>query len=100
MPIDSLKPAFMAALEATHVLVEAPTGSGKSSRPPIWCAEQDRELHPENLEVEVSYEPRKRRITLQRRRGTRRSPPLSRELPAWPGWSVRYRHGSRLVDIR
>lgn len=39
LPIDSLKADFRSALEAGHVVVEAPTGSGKSTRLPLWCAE-------------------------------------------------------------
>ena len=44
LPIDSLRPEFMAALEVGHVVVEAPTASGKSTRLPVWCAERGRVL--------------------------------------------------------
>ncbi|MFP4696428.1 DEAD/DEAH box helicase family protein, partial [Thiohalospira sp.] len=41
-PIDALRPEFDAA--TGHVVVEAPTGSGKSTRLPLWCAEGGRTL--------------------------------------------------------
>ena len=37
---DRLKPDFLAALSRGSVVVEAPTGSGKSTRLPIWCLER------------------------------------------------------------
>lgn len=40
LPIDSLRPAFTAALAAGNVVVTAATGSGKSTRLPLWAAEQ------------------------------------------------------------
>ncbi|MFB6260703.1 MAG: ATP-dependent RNA helicase, partial [Thiohalorhabdaceae bacterium] len=39
LPIDQLREDFRQALAANHVVVEAPTGSGKSTRLPLWCAE-------------------------------------------------------------
>ncbi len=44
LPIDPLKPRFMAALSRCHLVVEADTGSGKSTRLPLWAAEQGRVL--------------------------------------------------------
>lgn len=58
-----------------------------------------RALRLENLDVVVHYEPRHKRVTVERTGGTRRSPPARRELPAWKGWSIRYRDGSREVPI-
>ncbi|HKL77619.1 MAG TPA: helicase-related protein, partial [Gammaproteobacteria bacterium] len=39
LPIDALRHDFAQALAGGHVVVEAPTGSGKSTRLPLWCAE-------------------------------------------------------------
>ncbi|MCA9534403.1 MAG: ATP-dependent RNA helicase [Myxococcales bacterium] len=36
LPIDSLRPAFAAALGAGPVVISAPTGSGKSTCVPVW----------------------------------------------------------------
>ncbi|MBY6187747.1 ATP-dependent RNA helicase [Marinobacter hydrocarbonoclasticus] len=44
LPIDSLKSVFMAALADSHLVVEADTGSGKSTRLPLWAAERGRVL--------------------------------------------------------
>jgi len=44
LPIDVLKPDFKQALAAGHVVVSAETGSGKSTRLPLWCAESGRVL--------------------------------------------------------
>lgn len=39
LPIDKLRDEFVAALATNHVVVTAPTGSGKSTRLPVWSAE-------------------------------------------------------------
>ncbi|WP_394251334.1 helicase-related protein [Vibrio profundi] len=44
LPIDSLKSEFSQAMQHHHLIVEAETGSGKSTRLPIWAAEQGRVL--------------------------------------------------------
>ncbi len=44
LPIDSLKSDFKAALSQYHLIVEAETGSGKSTRLPLWAAESGRVL--------------------------------------------------------
>ncbi|RTZ16629.1 ATP-dependent RNA helicase [Vibrio aquaticus] len=44
LPIDSLKPQFLRLLETSHLIVEAETGSGKSTRLPLWAAEKGRVL--------------------------------------------------------
>lgn len=45
LPIDSLHDAFLEALEAgPPVVVAAPTGSGKSTRLPLWMAETGRRV--------------------------------------------------------
>ncbi|GAA5193698.1 helicase-related protein [Ferrimonas gelatinilytica] len=40
LPIDSLKAEFLRRLQQRHLVVEADTGSGKSTRLPVWAAEQ------------------------------------------------------------
>ncbi|WP_299018539.1 DEAD/DEAH box helicase [uncultured Photobacterium sp.] len=44
LPIDSLKETFLSHLENQHLVVEAETGSGKSTRLPLWAAEKGRVL--------------------------------------------------------
>ncbi len=44
LPIEAIRGDFGRAFAAGNVLVEAPTGSGKSTRLPIWCGEQGRVL--------------------------------------------------------
>lgn len=160
LPVERIRKAFDAAATNGHVVVEAPTGSGKSTRLPLWCAQHGRVLvveprrlacralahHLAELQgsrlgkdigyavrfdtqfspvsrvvfvtpgvalrwlpdsdlnpfstVSVAYEPERRRITLERCGGKRRTLPMPKELPLWRGWSVRYRDGSRIVTIR
>ncbi|USD42227.1 ATP-dependent RNA helicase [Vibrio sp. SCSIO 43135] len=44
LPIDTLKESFLQRLPQTHLIVEAETGSGKSTRLPMWASEQGRVL--------------------------------------------------------
>ncbi len=44
LPIDSLKQEFLTSLSTHHLVVEAETGSGKSTRLPLWAREQGRVL--------------------------------------------------------
>ncbi|MFA0413836.1 helicase-related protein [Vibrio renipiscarius] len=44
LPIDTLRDTFLAQLAQNHLIVEAETGSGKSTRLPVWAAEQGRVL--------------------------------------------------------
>ncbi len=44
LPIDPLKPTFLHQLRQNHLVVEAETGSGKSTRLPLWAAERGRVL--------------------------------------------------------
>ena len=38
LPIEALRPEVEGLLPSTHLVVSAPTGSGKSTRIPVWCA--------------------------------------------------------------
>jgi ATP-dependent helicase HrpB len=38
LPIDALRPAFLEALARGPVVISSPTGSGKSTEVPRWCA--------------------------------------------------------------
>ncbi len=44
LPIDSLKADFDSHLKHSHLVVEAETGSGKSTRLPLWAAQHGRVL--------------------------------------------------------
>ncbi|MCP1726742.1 HrpA-like RNA helicase [Natronospira proteinivora] len=44
LPIDNLENDFRQALETGHVVVSAATGSGKSTRLPLWCRQAGRVL--------------------------------------------------------
>ncbi len=44
LPIDAIKIPVMQALQQGNIVVEAATGSGKSTHLPLWCAEQGRVL--------------------------------------------------------
>lgn len=44
LPIQPLKETFLQALQQDHVIVEAETGSGKSTCLPLWAAQQGRVL--------------------------------------------------------
>ncbi|USD64134.1 helicase-related protein [Vibrio sp. SCSIO 43136] len=44
LPIDSIHDTFLQTLKQRHLVVEAETGSGKSTRLPLWAASQGRVL--------------------------------------------------------
>lgn len=44
LPIDTLKSKFIDQLSSNHLVVEAETGSGKSTRLPLWAAQSGRVL--------------------------------------------------------
>jgi len=44
LPIDTIQEEFVQALAQGHVIVEATTGSGKSTRLPLWCMTRGRVL--------------------------------------------------------
>lgn len=59
-----------------------------------------RTLRLENLWLAVHYDGRRKRLTLEYRKGVRRTDPMRKELPSWSGWRVFYRKGSREVEVR
>lgn len=44
LPIDAIKSKFIESIAAQHLIVEAETGSGKSTKLPVWAATQGRVL--------------------------------------------------------
>ncbi|MGF1681630.1 DEAD/DEAH box helicase [Photobacterium minamisatsumaniensis] len=44
LPIESIKSEFLSLLSQHHLVVQAETGSGKSTHLPVWAAEQGRVL--------------------------------------------------------
>ena len=56
-------------------------------------------LNLEGMDARVHYEPRRKRITVEKTGGRRTSAPKRAELPAWSGWSIQFRDGSRLVPL-
>jgi len=59
-----------------------------------------RQLQMENMRVALTYDPRRKRITLERQAGSRRTAPRPMDLPAWPGWKVYFKDASRVINIR
>lgn len=53
-----------------------------------------------DLVMDARYEPRRKRVLLEHREGTRKAEPRRWELPNWQGWKVVYKRGSRVVDVR
>jgi ATP-dependent helicase HrpB len=71
---------------------------------PSWERETFEQTYPRqltlaNLHMTVHYEPRKKQVTLEKISGVRKNQPQRKELPRWSGWSIRYRDGSKVVDI-
>ncbi|QLE87644.1 ATP-dependent RNA helicase [Shewanella sp. Scap07] len=56
LPIDVVQTQFMSALQHHHVVVESDTGSGKSTRLPLWCAQF---LSQKNQSKVLVIEPRR-----------------------------------------
>ena len=53
-----------------------------------------------DLELRIHYDVRRKEIIAEKVGGIRRSDPKRWELPAWPGWRVRFQAASRVVDVR
>ncbi|MFP4184520.1 MAG: helicase-related protein [Halorhodospira sp.] len=53
-----------------------------------------------DLELRIHYHVRRREVVAEKVGGIRRTDPKRWELPAWPGWRVRFQRASRVVDVR
>jgi ATP-dependent helicase HrpB len=77
LPIEAAREAFLASAARGHVALTAPTGSGKSTRVPLWC-----------------HESGERVLVVEPRRVACRSLArfVARQLGSRPGREVGYRH--------
>ena len=71
---------------------------------PVTERERFDERYPARLNLgdlilAVHYDTGRRQVTVERIGGRRRKDPARWELPAWKGWKIQYRRGSRVVDI-
>jgi len=71
---------------------------------PDWERAQFDQSYPRtlklaNLHMQIHYNPKKKVVTLEKIAGVRKKQPQRKELPLWSGWSLRYRDGSKVVDI-
>ncbi len=53
-----------------------------------------------DLELRIHYNVRRKEVIAEKVGGIRRTDPKRWELPAWPGWRVRFQAASRVVDVR
>lgn len=72
---------------------------------PDWERKRFDEKYPrtltvDTLKLDVEYDVRRKRVTVEKTGGARKNPPQRWELPAWSGWKVRYRDGSKVVDVK
>lgn len=72
---------------------------------PSWERERfdthyPRRMALEELWLDVCYDVRRKRIELIKTDGRRKQAPQRSELPPWPGWRIRFRDGSRVIDIQ
>ncbi|MEZ9820283.1 hypothetical protein AB4238_06625 [Shewanella sp. 10N.286.45.A1] len=56
LPIDALYQEFKSSIKDNHLVVESDTGSGKSTRLPLWCTEADEQGNKKRVLV---VEPRR-----------------------------------------
>ncbi|MBK1727480.1 helicase, partial [Halorhodospira neutriphila] len=59
-----------------------------------------REVHLPDLHMRIHYHVRRREVVAEKVGGIRRGDPKRWELPAWPGWRVKFQRASRVVEIR
>lgn len=57
-------------------------------------------LNIDTMQLAVHYDVARKRITVERVGGDRKTQPQRWELPAWSGWRIRFRDGSKVVDIK
>ncbi|MDN3518899.1 helicase-related protein [Aquisalimonas lutea] len=72
---------------------------------PAWERERFDERYPRRwslpgVELRIHYDVHRKRVTAEPMDGSGQRQPKRWELPAWPGWRVRFRKASREVDIR
>lgn len=72
---------------------------------PGWERERFDERYPRHwslpgVDLRIHYDVRRKRVTAEPVDGSGQRQPKRWELPAWPGWSVRFRKASREVEIR
>ena len=53
-----------------------------------------------DLQLRIHYNVRRKEVVAEKVGGIRRTDPKRWELPAWPGWRVRFQRASRVVDVR
>ncbi|WP_309544639.1 hypothetical protein [Alkalilimnicola ehrlichii] len=58
-----------------------------------------RRISLSDLELKVSYQLRRRRVTLEYLGGRRKDGPRRWELPAWSGWQVEYKKASKSIVL-
>ncbi|WOT05247.1 helicase-related protein [Shewanella youngdeokensis] len=72
---------------------------------PDWQREEFDQLYPAlvqlpELKLQVTYEPKRKRVMLDYINGGRKQGPKRWELPRWVGWKIQYRKASRIVDVK
>ncbi|WP_421621290.1 helicase-related protein [Alkalilimnicola ehrlichii] len=72
---------------------------------PEWERARFDEHYPRRIQLpdlllQVHYDVRRRVITVEKVRGSRKRDPQRWELPAWPGWRIKYQRASRVVEVR
>lgn len=59
-----------------------------------------RQIQLPDLLLRVHYHVRRKTVTIEKVNGSRKKDPQRWELPAWPGWRVKYQRASRVVEVR
>ncbi len=72
---------------------------------PAWERPDFDERYPRwvqlsDLQLRIHYNVRRKEVVAEKVGGIRRTDPKRWELPAWPGWRVRFQRASRVVDVR
>ncbi|MGD8429633.1 MAG: helicase-related protein [Ectothiorhodospiraceae bacterium] len=72
---------------------------------PEWERERFDEKYPRavsltDLHMRAHYDVRRKIVTVEKIGGKRHRDPQRWELPAWPGWRVKFQRASRVVDVR
>lgn len=72
---------------------------------PEWERDRFDEHFPRRIQLpdlllQVHYQVRRKTVTVEKVSGSRKRDPQRWELPAWPGWRVKYQRASRVVEVR